>query len=103
MSVFDDALDAIFSSPLAVEAMYQPQQGEAFSVRTMPKSGDVVNNVGGSRIRTSDRLVFDVPAALLPQPAKGDGVTIGGVAHIVKDFSSDDSRRLIWTVECQPV
>lgn len=99
MGLFAEAIDDLFASDIAEDAIYQPLAGAARSVRVIRQQQDVYGNFGDTRLRTDRALTVEVRISDLPDPVRGETVVMNGQSWTIKSFGIDDADRLIWTLE----
>jgi len=102
MGIFDDMLDAAFASDIGESASYTPAGGQAASITVIPRRGDELESFSGTRIKTSERAVFDIRKSELAAPAEGDAIVHAGLDWVIKYVTTKDDNRLIWVIECIP-
>lgn len=102
MSVFSDAIDAIFDSDVAQDAVWTAPGGSSIAIRVVPARDDDIAVLGASRIKTENRAVFDIRKSEMALPVKGHEIILDDSVFQVKSYTCRDADRLIWTVECVP-
>ena len=103
MSAFQLAVDVLFGNPdLTRQAVYQPAEGEAFTIRIIARRADTTTDFGDARL-WSETSVFDVRVSDVPQPRPGDRLIIGVETFVVQGEPVRDRERLIWTLNTRPV
>lgn len=102
MSVFSDAIDALFTDPnIARDALYVAGGGEALLVRVIERRPDVVSEFAGGRI-ASATAVFDLRVSEVAAPRPGDRIELDGEAFLVQGEPRRDAARLVWTLDTRP-
>src|SRR5262245_19500317 len=99
MSVFADAVEALFDDPhLATAAVYTPSTGSVapVEVRIILRAPDETADLFRTHA-VVPALEADVPVADLAQPAEGATLTVGGIAYVVTSFRTD-TERLTWLI-----
>lgn len=103
MSVFDHAVDAIFTDPnIARDAIWRAGgAGGGVAVRVITRRPDQVVGFGDSRAVLPTTLI-DVRRAEVADPASGDTVEIDSETFEIIATPTIDSLRLVWTCEAAP-
>lgn len=102
MSRFDLVVDTLFESDIGFDAVYTPAGAVGFPIRVIPNRSDEFS--GFSEVTIQSRsAVFDVRAAQVPNPARGDRIEYDGVVYVVQNSSYGDSDRMIWKVDTHPL
>ncbi len=103
MTVFDAAIDRLFSDPhIATDATWRAAgTGTPVSVRVVLRRPDRLETYAGTPI-VSDTLVADVRTGEVPALAEGDTFEIDGTVYRVQGEPVRAAARLWWTVELVP-
>lgn len=100
-------LDAICLRPV-FERLGEPAiwraggAGAGVTVTAIPKQPDETLDALADTTLRQARNWFDVRAAEVATPAKGDTLTVAGVVYDVVDATAEDARRLVFTLACRP-
>jgi hypothetical protein len=106
MGVFDDMLEDLFDEDVSVEATYNPQGEDPFSVSVVPTVSDQIDNFGATRIQ-SDSALFEVRVSEFTAqdvtPTQGDTLTVSGSTYTLKRKpEAFDGLGLMYLLECTP-
>jgi hypothetical protein len=107
LSPFQSGLNAIFSSQIAIDAVYVARTGVNTPLRTVSATEESVDGFGVGFVKSDNR--YDVLVSSISQPAEDDsiitgeivaGVFIPAATFKVKSFKPD-AQKLTWhlTVE----
>lgn len=105
MGIFDEAIDAMFDSDVAVDASYAPVSGSLIDpIRVVPSRDDALTNVMSTDIK-SKRAVFELRTKEILAPKNGDVLTLkeDGSRYQVKSARRPDEDRMIWLIDCVPL
>lgn len=102
-NAFKQAMAGIFADPnMTMQAVYTPVDGEPKSIRVVARRPDEIIGFGETRIHAETTL-FDVKTADIPDPRRGDWLTVGGVNYLVQaEPERRDTDRLVWTLDVRP-
>ena len=102
MSVFTDAVDALFADPnLCTDAIWRTGGADpGMPVRVIVRQPDRIGNFGETRIATAT-LVIDVRVSEIGAPAEGDTIEMNGTIYVIQGEPIRDAERLIWTLEAR--
>ena len=97
-------MERTFASELGSDAVYRPAAGAVVDpLRVIQKRPDTVVDYGDTSVKSAT-AVFDVLVAHLAKPRKGDRIEIDGeIFEVSAKPRREDDRRLIWTLETNPV
>jgi len=97
---FDLVLDAAFRT-LGVDGTYTPAGGAVQDpVRFLTATPDTELGGFGNTRHRGQSSVFEARVSQLSAAARGDSMSVGGVAYTVTDADRRDGDRKIWTLEC---
>lgn len=105
-AAFDDALDAVFASDLALAAVFVPQVGLPTPCRVIRRAPDVLLALGEITVSAATN-VFEVRASEIARPRAGDALRLGALggpadpAFVIQSAPTKrDPDRLVWTLDC---
>jgi hypothetical protein len=78
MTVFAGLVDRLFADPnLGHDAIYEPAEGEPFSVRAIARRADAITDFGDARL-WSETTRFDLRVGEVASPRPGDRLILNG-------------------------
>jgi hypothetical protein len=87
---------------LGAGAAYTPNGGAPVSVTVVPRRPDQIIGFGETRLH-SERAMFDVRVAEIPDPRPGDTLELNGASYVVQGAPvRSDPDRLVWTLDTRP-
>ncbi|QLH38098.1 MAG: hypothetical protein HWD60_02680 [Defluviicoccus sp.] len=103
MSVFEVAVDALFTDPhLAVAGLYRPGGTDpGIEVRVIHRQPDRVGAFGQTRL-VAETAVFDLRVSDIAAPVAGDTIEVDGDLFVIQGAPLRDAERLVWTIEARP-
>jgi hypothetical protein len=102
MSAFVGLVDRLFADPnLAVDAIWEPADGEPFPIRVMARRADAIASFGEARL-WSETTWFDLRVAEVAEPRPGERLLLDGDTFVVQGEPVRDRERLIWTLDVKP-
>ena len=102
MSVFAEAIDALFADPnLAREGTWEPADGDPLPVRVIARRADAITEFGDARL-WSETTRFDLRVSEVATPRPGDRLVLGDETFVVQGEPARDSERLVWTLNTRP-
>ncbi len=99
---FQRGVDAGFRH-YGVAATFTPAGGAGVAVTVILRKPETEASfqTAGYRLAAAGQaaaLTADIRRTEVAAPAKGDGLTVGGVGYLVVDTPDLDSERLVWTL-----
>lgn len=110
MGIEQMAVDAVFASDIARDAVYVKGAQAPIVIRVIPTTPDLRREIGGADVQGRQRLI-DVRVSDVPNPVAGDLITphvedgLGGwvpgaeTLLIAKRPERSDRCALIWTID----
>ena len=101
---FQGAVDEVFESEMALDAVFVPQVGLPLACRVLRRAPDVLLALGEVTVSAATN-VFEVRASEIAKPRAGDVLRLGaGVpsdpAFVIQSAPSKrDPDRLVWTLD----
>jgi len=96
--VFAADTAAIFDDALAVDAEYQPADGDPIAIRCILSMPDDVISAGLSQV-VSGTVILLVPVAQVPDPQDGDTIETPHGNFVVNGRPRRPGQRLFWRIE----
>lgn len=98
---FETAIDDLFGSVLAIDAVYYAGTNTPVAVRLMRRQPTIFSNIGATQI-ASDTTSFDVRVSEIAKPADGDRIIVGNDTFYVQGAPERDGNGLLWKMNCRP-
>jgi hypothetical protein len=99
MGAMDTALDTLFTSELALDAVYAPSAGPTVAVRVIPVAPDVESQLSHGNKLQQESTQFEARRSELAVVGKGSHLTVNSIRYRVLNSSTKDPRRAVWTIE----
>lgn len=96
------AIDATFNA-FGVDALYQPQGGDAVPIRVLPRRGDNLVDFGQTRV-SLDSLYFEARVIDLAAPEENALLQIGDHDYLIQtEPYKEDVSSLVWILDTRRV
>jgi hypothetical protein len=103
MSVFAEAIDALFADPnRGLDATWEPVDGDPFPVRVIARRADAITEFGEARL-WSETTRFDLRVSEVADPRPGDRLILDSEDFVVQGEPVRDAERLVWTLDVRLV
>jgi hypothetical protein len=102
VSVFTEAIDALFADPnLSRDAVHRAGGADpGVPVRAILRRPDRVGDFGETRI-VAEIAIIDVRVSEVAAPSDGDTMEVSGTVYVIHGAPMRDAERLVWTIEAR--